>query len=81
MVDRPRDMSEGDPFNCPLLHCWLTLLEVLAVLPITHAHSALAVAAEASRDSVAITEARRGRIIAVLLGARSLHADTLVRAP
>src|SRR5215831_1925489 len=30
----------------------------------THAHSACAVAAQASRDSVAITEARRSRIIA-----------------
>jgi hypothetical protein len=37
---------------------------LVLIIQSTHAHSALAVAVQASRDSVAITEARRSRNIA-----------------
>ena len=40
----------------------------------TYAHSAFAVTVQADMDSPAITEARRSRIIAVLLGARSVRS-------
>jgi hypothetical protein len=50
-------------------------------LEVPFAHSALAVAAQASRDSTAITEARRVASWFALLGVRSLHGELLVCAP
>jgi len=64
LLSHPASLAEA-----PAVSQWSLVLFSLTFVLVscthsTHAHSALAVVAEASRDSVTITEARRNRIIA-----------------